>query len=145
MPKAQNFFTPAEEDRIVQTIKDSEKRTSGEIRVHLDDSIEGDEWETAQKVFLELRMNETALRNGILFHIAVREKTFSIVADVGINEAVPDDFWDNIKNQMQSDFKEGKFADGLCNGIEAAGKALKEYFPFDAGTDENELSDEISY
>ncbi len=143
MPNAQQFFTEAEEDRIVETIKNSERHTSGEIRVHLDNEKEGDEWENAQKVFLELRMHETALRNGVLFHISVPNKTFSIVADEGINAVVPDNFWEKIKNQMQEDFRASKLCEGLCQGIEKAGVALKEYFPFHP-KDRNELPDEIS-
>ncbi len=143
MPEAQNFFTEQQEAKIVQAIKNSEKNTSGEIRVHLDNSSEIDEWETAKKVFYELRMNETALRNGVLFHVSVKSNQFSIVADKGINSVVPNDFWENIKNQMQTDFKAGRFTQGLCEGIEAAGMALKEFFPFH-DQDQNELPDEIS-
>ncbi len=143
MPEAQDFFTHEQEEQIVATIKKAEKNTSGEIRVHLDNSEEGDEWEKAKQVFYELRMNETALRNGVLFHISVKNNSFSIVADEGINRVVPDDFWENIKTQMQEDFKEGKFTEGLCQGILTTGQALKSYFPFQ-DNDRNELSDEIS-
>ncbi len=143
MPQAQNFFAESEEEKIVQTIKTSERNTSGEIRVHLDNQLEADEWETAKQVFYDLRMNETALRNGVLFHISVQQKSFSIVADEGINSVVPPDFWDQIKNQMQEDFKAGKFCEGLCKGIENAGIILKEFFPFKEN-DINELPDAIS-
>ena len=36
MSKVEDFLTKAEEDLIVAAIKDAEKQTSGEIRVHID-------------------------------------------------------------------------------------------------------------
>ncbi len=143
MPEAHNFFTEQQEEQIVASIKEAESYTSGEIRVHLDDSTQGDEWEKAVSVFYQLRMNETALRNGILFHIRINNKTFSIVADEGINRVVSEGFWDEIKDQMRMDFKQGNICEGLCKGILKTGVALKEYFPF-REDDRDELPNEIS-
>lgn len=140
---AQNFFSIAEEQKIISTIKSAEKNTSGEIRVHLDNSLELNEWQRTQKIFFDLRMNETALRNGVLFHISVKNKKFSIIADEGINRCVPDNFWKDIVEEMQKSFQNNYFCDGLCKAIEETGKALKKYFPYQTN-DTNEQSDEIS-
>lgn len=137
------FFSPEEEKQVTEAIKAAENRTSGEIRVHLEAHTDEPNREHAQKVFEESGMTETERRNGVLFYLAIHDKQFSILGDKGINEVVPDDFWDQIRDILQNHFKQGRFAEGLVQGIHQAGKALQEYFPIQ-DDDSNELSDEIS-
>jgi uncharacterized membrane protein len=89
-------------------------------------------------------MHKTELRNGVLFYLAVDDRKFAILGDAGINQEVPDDFWEEIKEKMAEKFKEGLFAEGLSQGIRMAGEQLKAHFPYQED-DVNELSDEISY
>ena len=89
-------------------------------------------------------MNHTAARTGILFYLAVKDHKFAIIGDEGINKEVEPDFWNDIKDEMISNFKENKFAEGLIAGILKCGDKLKEYFPYQ-NDDINELSDEISF
>jgi uncharacterized membrane protein len=98
----------------------------------------------AAYVFEKLGIHKTAQRNGVLFYLAVHDHKFAILGDAGINQVVPADFWDQIKETMLGYFKEGKFADGLSEGIMMAGEQLKVHFPFQK-EDVNELSDEISF
>ena len=144
MDKAELFFTKNEKDRIKEAIKSSEKNTSGEIRVHLENRCSEDVLDRASHIFGKLNMHKTEKRNGVLFYLAIKDKKFAIVGDAGINAVTEDDFWDTIKNAMALLFKEDKFSEGLTKGIEMAGKALKEYFPYQAD-DVNELSDDISF
>jgi uncharacterized membrane protein len=89
-------------------------------------------------------MHETELRNGVLIYVAIKDKKLAIVGDKGINEAVSDDFWDAIKNDLVFRFKEGKYTEGLVEGIHASGEQLKTHFPYQSD-DTNELSNEISF
>jgi len=89
-------------------------------------------------------MNKTELHNGVLFYLAVENRSFAIIGDSGINAAVPDDFWESTKQIMIDHFRDGNFAEGLIEGIRETGKQLKQHFPYSAG-DVNELSDEISF
>lgn len=141
--EAEKFFTKEDEQQIVAAIKDAENRTSGEIRVHLENHTDEPNLEHAKHVFEKVGMANTELRNGVLFYLAVQDHQFSIIGDKGINEAVPSDFWDKIRDTMQEHFKKQEFKKGLIRGIEMAGKALKEYFPVQ-DDDENELPDQIS-
>ena len=129
------FLTPDEEKEVVNAIVIAEKNTSGEIRVHIENHTEKPQL---------LGMDGTAARNGVLFYVGVADKTFAIIGDEGIDKVVEDDFWDSTKNEVISKFKEGKFKDGLVNGILKAGERLKKYFPYDNEGDINELPDEIS-
>lgn len=142
---AEKLFTKAEKEKIVAAIKSAELKTSGEIQVHLENHCKGDVLDRAADVFEMLKMHKTKLRNGVLFYLAVADHKFAILGDGGINAVVPDDFWENIKSEMIKHFKEGQFTSGLIRGIEMSGQALQAHFPYDADSDENELSDEISF
>ena len=141
---ARNYFTIEEKEDITIAIKNAELDTSGEIRVHIENTCKGDAKDRAAYLFEKLSMHKTELRNGGLFYLAVKNRKFAILGDAGINQKVPEIFWDNIRDIMLGHFREDKFTDGLVEGITMAGKQLKEHFPYQTD-DVNELSDEISF
>ena len=141
---ARSFFTKEEQQKIVAAIKEAELNTSGEIRVHIENHCKEEALERAAELFYDLKMNRTAARNGILFYLAVKDRKFAVIGDEGINKNVEHDFWNDIKDEMISNFKENKFTEGLIAGILKCGEKLKEYFPHQSD-DVNELSDEISF
>ncbi|HRG38981.1 MAG TPA: TPM domain-containing protein [Bacteroidia bacterium] len=141
---AKKFFTDAQKKQIQEAIADAEFNTSGEIRVHIDNDCKIDVLDRAANVFHELQMDATDLRNGILFYLAINDRKFAILGDKGINEKVPSDFWDTIKETILGYFKREDFAEGLSKGIEMAGEKLKAYFPYQ-DDDKNELSNEVSF
>ena len=128
---------------MIQSIQTAESHTSGEIRVHIERETEEPALDRALEVFNFLNMHNTALRNGVLFYVAVDSRKFAILGDNGIDEVTPDDFWDTEKELVLSHFKKGDFATGLELAILEVGKKLKEFFPSQSD-DINELSDEIS-
>ncbi len=137
------FFTLEEQKRIVEKIRQAEEGTSGEIRVHLDRHSEGDPLEKAKKIFVRLGMMRTKLRNGVLIYVATDHRKFAIWGDEGIHRAVPEDFWEEVKEEIRKHFQRGQFCAGLCLGIQKIEEKLKTSFP--AGkTDVNELPNEIS-
>lgn len=142
--KASTFFTREEQIQIHDAIKEAEGETSGEIRVHLETKLSGNVLDRAAWIFKRLKMHETENRNGVLFYFAVQNKEFAIIGDGGINSKVSDDFWDKIKNTLQNHFRNGKYTEGLIEGVLMAGMQLKEHFPHDKN-DKNELPDEISF
>ena len=142
--KAINFFTKEEKELIKSAVQEAETSTSGEIRVHIDNHCRGDVMDRASWWFAKLGMHRTELRNGVLFYLAVKDHQLAILGDTGINSKTDDDFWDQIKEEMLTHFREGRFAQGLQEGIFRAGKQLKEHFPYQSD-DVNELSDEISF
>ncbi len=136
-------MTAEEEQRIVEAIIEAENQTSGEIRVHLEKAVEKDPIQRAQEVFFFLGMDGTENQNGILFYVAVDDHRFAVIGDKGIDAVVPDDFWESIKDEVITEFKSGKYARGLVQGILHAGEKLKEFFPVEE-SDRNELPDSIS-
>ncbi|HZH73773.1 MAG TPA: TPM domain-containing protein [Mariniphaga sp.] len=139
-----NFFSSKDKLQIENAIRAAELKTSGEIRVHIEKNCKEDVLDRAAFLFEKLEMHKTDLRNGVLFYLAIEDHLFAILGDAGINQKVPDNFWVQIKQAMESEFKEGKFTDGLVTGINKAGEALKHHFPWQKD-DINELSDEISF
>ncbi|MDF1676409.1 MAG: TPM domain-containing protein [Vicingaceae bacterium] len=141
----QDLFTIAQQQEIIAAIQQAEKNTSGEIRVHIEKNCKEDVLDHAAFIFDELEMQKTELRNGVLIYLAVEDRKLAILGDAGINLKVPKGFWDEIKDVMISNFKEGNFTEGLSKGIILAGEQLKKHYPHDKHNDENELSDEISF
>ena len=143
MTKLKNFLSKKDEQAIVQAIEKAEKNTSGEIRVHIEAHTDEDHFEHALKVFEQLEMHKTELRNGVLIYIAVEDHQFVILGDEGINNVVANDFWEQTKDIMQVHFRNGNFKQGIVDGILQAGHELKVHFPYQKD-DEDELSNEIS-
>jgi len=144
MTSAKDFFTPREQHEIKLAIKEAELNTSGEIRVHIENRCKEDVLDRAARLFKQLHMHETKLRNGVLFYLSVHDHKFAIIGDMGINQVVPANFWDEIKEGMLKQLREGQFAAGLSEGILETGNQLKEHFPYQQD-DVNELPDEISF
>lgn len=138
------LFTAEEKNAIVEAIGSAEAMTSGEIRLHIETKCKTeDPLERALQVFYELKMNETALQNGVLIYLAYTDHKFAIIGDKGINTVVPATFWDGVKEVMAGHFRQGEFFQGVVFAIKETGVHLKQYFPLQHG-DKNELSNDIS-
>lgn len=138
------MLSKKEQQQIVLAIREAEKTTSGEIRVHVSKHCKGNVLDCAANTFKKLEMHKTALRNGTLIYVAVKEKQLAIIGDAGINQVVSDDFWEETLDLMRSFFRQGQMTEGICKGIEKVGALLKHYFPYQED-DTNELPDEVSF
>ncbi|MCX6281583.1 MAG: TPM domain-containing protein [Bacteroidetes bacterium] len=141
---ARDFFSQEQQKAITSAIAEAEHKTSGEIRIHIENNLKEDVLDRAALLFRKLGMSKTEQRNGVLIYLAVKSRKFAILGDKGIHKAVPENFWDEIKHKMLAYFKEEKFTEGLVYAISAAGEQLKKHFPH-LENDKNELSDEISF
>jgi uncharacterized membrane protein len=139
-----SFFTDLQQKAILEAIEKAEKNTSGEIRVHLEGKCKIDPTKRAIEVFEKLKMHETELRNGVLFYLATDDKKFAVIGDMGINNVVPSNFWDSVKDSVISNFKVGKFAEGITEGVYLTGEKLVTHFPYKEN-DMNELKNDISF
>jgi uncharacterized membrane protein len=139
-----DFFSDEQKHRVKASIEKMEQKTSGEIRLHVEGECKGDPYERALLVFHRLHMHKTKHRNAILFYLAVNHKKFAIVGDEGIHKSVPENFWATVKEHVIAQFKQGKFTEGICEGIDMTGEMLKTHFPKNVN-DKIQLSDEISY
>lgn len=152
MSKVEDFLTSEEETAIIEAIRIAERNTSGEIRVHLEATVdpsdspigEGkDAFDRAAEVFDMLHMNNTKQSNGVLIYVAVKDRTLVIMGDKGINDIVGQNFWESTKDIIINHFKNDEMKQGLVEGILKAGEQLKKHFPHQKN-DKNELPDDIS-
>ncbi|MDD4617985.1 MAG: TPM domain-containing protein, partial [Bacteroidales bacterium] len=86
----------------------------------------------------------TKERNAVLIYIAWKSHKFAIIGDSGINEKVPENFWEQEKEILLDFLKQGKAAEGLVRVIDMAGTNLKKYFAYQTN-DINEQSNDISF
>ncbi len=143
MSKIEGFLSAKDEAEIIEAIRTAEQNTSGEIRIHIEESSNIAIQERALEVFHFLKMNNAKLQNGVLIYVATEDKSFAIYGDKGINDLVATNFWDSTKDVMQKHFKLGNFKQGLKDGVLKAGEQLEKHFPWLKG-DTDELSNEIS-
>ena len=137
-------FTEEEQQQVQKAVAAAEKNTSGEVRVCIEKTCSDDPLDRAVKYFAQLEMQKTKLRNGVLIYVATVDRKFAIIGDAGINQVVPDNFWDTAKEHMLEHFKYGNLVEGIITGVTEAGEQLKKYFPYMLD-DKNELPDDIAF
>jgi uncharacterized membrane protein len=144
--KKKPFFSPEENETIVQSIRDAEKQTSGEVRIFVESKCRFiDPLDRAYEIFTQLKMDKTDHRNGVLFYVALKDKQLAIFADKGIHEAIGEQYWKDVVTHILVFFNKENYATGIKECIQKIGEALKNYFPYDNNTDKNELPDEIIF
>jgi uncharacterized membrane protein len=137
------FFSKLDSHRIVEAIAAAERKSSGEIRVHVTRRRPDNLEERARRRFELLGMTKTAHRNGVLIYIAPKLKRFQILGDTGIHEKCGDDFWKQTAAELESHFRRGEFTEGIVKAIEKTGDVLATHFPRKTG-DVNELPDQVT-
>jgi len=138
------FISIEDQRRVVDAIGRAEKMTSGEIRVHLTPKCGKDVMQDAIRTFNRLKMYKTRHRNAVLIFVAFESHKYAIIGDSGIDDIVPNNYWENEVATLLEFFKINDPAAGLCAVIARVGAKLKAYFPYE-DDDVNELSNEISY
>jgi uncharacterized membrane protein len=137
-----SFFSKLDSDRIVAAIAEAERKSSGEIRVHVTRRKPENLEERAKKRFELLGMTRTAERNGVLFYIAPSARRFQVLGDTGIHERCGSDFWKEVAAEMEESFRRGEFTEGIVRGVAKVGDVLARHFPRSAA-DKDELPNVI--
>ena len=139
-----NFLNNIQMASLVEAIQQAEDHSTGEIRVHIDQNSDDNNAKIAFDVFKSLGMDKTKERNAVLFHVNFEQKYLTIIGDEGIHAKVNQTFWDQMHDQITTQFSKGNFHDGLKNAVLETGLELKKYFPI-KGVNPNELSNEITF
>lgn len=140
-------FPPRVLEIIERAIKAGEATHAGQIRFVVEGALDGAPLfrdqparERALDVFSHLRIWDTVHNNGVLIYLLLADRDVEIVADRGIDALVGDQGWQAICGVMETDFKAGRFEQGVIKGIEAVSRELAKHFPHVAGGP-NELPD----
>ncbi|MBP7173901.1 MAG: TPM domain-containing protein [Cloacibacterium sp.] len=139
------FLTETQMASLVEAIQTAEDHSTGEIRVHIDATTEGNNAQTAFDVFCRLHMYKTKERNAVLFHVNFEQKYLTIIGDEGIHQKVSQKYWDGLHDKMTSMFAQGNYFEGLRDAILETGIELKKYFPISESGNPNELPNEITF
>ena len=138
-------FIPSDgQRRIADAITAAERHTTGEICVHVTPRCRGNVMKRAARTFNRLHLYTTKRRNAVLIFVAYEDRKFAILGDTGINDVVPEGFWDGEVEELGRFLKAGRQVDGLCEVIARIGERLSQYFPGERD-DENELSNEVTF
>lgn len=144
--RKKKLLSEAEQRQVVAAIQAAEQQTSGEIRVFIESRCRFvDPLDRAVELFSALNMEKTAARNGVLVYVAVKDRQLAIFGDQGIHEKVGTAFWDEKVRYMLTHFTRADYAGGIARIVGEIGDALKQHFPYDKGTDTNELPDDIVF
>lgn len=139
------FLNALDHERIVKAITQAEACSRAEVRVHVSNQAVDDPQKAAAAQFEKLGMTATAERNGVLIYVAPRSQKFAIIGDSGIHQSCGQSFWQEVAAAMESDFRAGRFTDGIVKGLARTGEALGTHFPRPEGVcDINELKDEVT-
>jgi uncharacterized membrane protein len=140
------FFSPEEKQLIIEAVQKAEKETSGEIRVFVEHRCRFvDALDRAVEIFQQLKMDQTKERNAVLLYVAMKDRQLAIFGDQGIHDKVGNEYWEKEVKKMIKEFNRNNYAMGICKCVQEIGHALKTHFPYDAGTDKNELPDDIVF
>ena len=147
---ARRAFTEADLDAIAAAVREAERGTSAEIRVHIERRVAhglrrrtSDAMQRARDVFAALGMHRTAQRSGVLVYLAVEDRKLAIVGDEGIHARVGDDYWNTVRDRMVERLRAGALRGAVVGAVTEVGAALARVFPRRPG-DVDELSDDVS-
>ena len=141
--RTREFLSKLEHDRIVQTIREAESKTSGEIRVFVQrGKLKSDPLAAAQKKFRQLHMHKTRESNAVLIFVVPRAHKFAVVGDKAIHEKCGDEFWQRVVTRMRTHFQNENFSDALVEAIREIGSVMASHFPKTLGN-ANELPDDV--
>jgi uncharacterized membrane protein len=137
------FFTEAEQKRIVQCVVEAESKTAAEFRVRLERRCDQDPVKHCHDLLRELGIVETEGRSGLLIYLSTEDRKVAIYGDEAIHKIIGDDGWTRTCEQLRSRFGEGDFATAICDAIHSMAETLAVHFPVKA-VNPNELPDEPS-
>jgi uncharacterized membrane protein len=118
-----------DEEKIVQTIRAAEARTTGNILLVLSDGTRGDIMDAAARAFEKLRLHQTNQRNNVLFFVVPAKREFAVIGDAAIHHKLGQGFWNQLAAEMSEKIKAKDLTDGVVYGVEQAGRQLASHFP----------------
>ena len=144
--KKKNFFTAEEQQLIIESIRNAERMTSGEVRVFVESKCSYmDAIDRAAELFFQLEMQKTNDRNAVLVYVAMKDRQLAVFGDEGIHNKVGNEYWSTEVKKMISNFNRENYAAGIAEVVKDIGVALTKNFPFNNDTDKNELPDDIVF
>ena len=119
-------------DRLEAKIGAVEELTTAEVRI----AVARPSWlgikRKARKLFDKHGLAAMPERNAVLLVIDPKSHELVVYGDEGVSTRTRDDFWDEVRDAMLAELREGRIADGLSVGIRLVGEELARLFPASA-------------
>jgi uncharacterized membrane protein len=91
-------------------------------------------------VFAALGVWDTSANNGVLIYVLLADRDVEIVADRGFNGLVTPAEWSAVCDDIEREFRAGRYEQGAVVGVEDVGRIVARHFPQLPGQrDEDEL------
>jgi uncharacterized membrane protein len=143
MAKA-SVLSRADLDRLHAKIAAAEELTSAELRVVVTRSSWFGIKNKARRLFAQYGLDKTVQRNAVMILVDTRSRELLIYGDEAVDERVDSQYWNDVRDAMVAELREGNLADGLATGIRLIGEKLASIFPADA-TRKNEIANDIIF
>jgi uncharacterized membrane protein YgcG len=147
---ARKLLTKDGLQRLEQSVRDSEARHMGELRVCVEAGLDASAlWhgvsskERAVALFSQLRVWDTEHNNGVLIYLLVADRRIEILADRGLHSRTGPEVWQGITSQLSTALQAGCYEDGLSHAIQTVGAQLRQHFPATSELNSNELPDAV--
>lgn len=130
--------------RLEAKIAAAESKTSAQIKI----AVANREWlglkRKARQIFKAHGLDKTAQRNCVLVLLVLKNRELLIYGDESIHQAVGQDYWDDVRDQMMAEFRQGRFYDGFAVGVQRLGERLAALFPV-AQESRDEIANQILF
>ena len=140
-------FPRGDLDRVERAIAEGETRHSGQVCFAVEAALPLPRvWHRlrprlrALEVFGLLRIWDTEANDGVLLYVLLADRAVEIVADRGIDARVGDAAWQTICHKIEAACREGRYAEGVVQGIVEISALLAQHSPR-TGPGRNEISD----
>ena len=147
---ARGVISAADLDAITTAVRDAERGTLAEIRVHIERRVAHglrqrttDPMERARQVFQALGMQRTSHRSGVLVYLALEDRKLAIIGDDGIHAHVGDEYWAAMRDRMVERLRAGALRAAVIGAVTEVGATLARFFPR-RPDDVDELPDDVS-
>lgn len=130
------LFPQAVLAQIERACADAEAHHVGEIRFAIETALPfAALWHgttpraRAVQLFAHLHMWDTPHNNGVLIYVLRADRAIEIVADRGISAHVADEEWQAICREVQTLYRQERYADGSRAAVAAVAALLIRHFP----------------
>ncbi len=137
---AARALAPDAQARLAALVAQSEAAHTGEIRIAIEGGLplsylrrQASPRERALSLFGKLRVWDTADNNGVLIYVLLAEHAIEVVADRGLNAALPADFWQQLLARLRPMLAAQRYEAALVAAIDTLGAALAQHFPAEPG------------
>jgi uncharacterized membrane protein len=138
------WLTEDELDAVSRAIAAVERRTSSEVRVHLDRRCPSEPMARATEMFELLGMTETRDRNAVLTYLSLDDHYLAVIGDRNIHDRMGQPYWEELAGVLRSHLVRGCPGDGLLAVLERLGLDLAQHFPR-RSDDTDELPNQVTF